>query len=157
MKEGLIAQLQTVRQFFLNSTRCLEEKDSNFAPKDEMFTVAQQVEHAAQSIEWFMEGAFGEKGFDMNFEQHLEAITQSTSLEKAMKRFNGAIDSAIYTLQQVSDEELMTPISADSPIMPNVPKVAVISGIEDHTAHHRGALTVYSRLLGKVPPMPYQE
>jgi uncharacterized damage-inducible protein DinB len=25
----------------------------------------------------------------------------------------------------------------------------------EHTAHHRGALTVYSRLLGKVPPMPY--
>ena len=24
-----------------------------------------------------------------------------------------------------------------------------------HTAHHRGALTVYSRMLGKVPPMPY--
>jgi uncharacterized damage-inducible protein DinB len=25
----------------------------------------------------------------------------------------------------------------------------------EHTAHHRGALTVYSRKLGKVPPMPY--
>jgi uncharacterized damage-inducible protein DinB len=25
----------------------------------------------------------------------------------------------------------------------------------EHTAHHRGALTVYSRLLGKVPLMPY--
>jgi hypothetical protein len=26
----------------------------------------------------------------------------------------------------------------------------------EHTAHHRGALTAYSRLLGKVPPMPYR-
>jgi len=25
----------------------------------------------------------------------------------------------------------------------------------EHTAHHRGALTVYSRVLGKVPAMPY--
>jgi uncharacterized damage-inducible protein DinB len=25
----------------------------------------------------------------------------------------------------------------------------------EHTAHHRGALTVYSRSLGKVLPMPY--
>jgi uncharacterized damage-inducible protein DinB len=25
----------------------------------------------------------------------------------------------------------------------------------EHTAHHRGALTVYSRLLGKVSQMPY--
>jgi uncharacterized damage-inducible protein DinB len=31
----------------------------------------------------------------------------------------------------------------------------VVWGMIEHTAHHRGALTVYSRLLGKVPPMPY--
>ena len=31
----------------------------------------------------------------------------------------------------------------------------VFWGLVDHTAHHRGALTVYARLLGKVPPMPY--
>jgi hypothetical protein len=30
-------------------------------------------------------------------------------------------------------------------------------GSTDHTAHHRGALTVYSRLLGKVPKMPYAD
>ncbi len=26
-----------------------------------------------------------------------------------------------------------------------------------HTAHHRGALAVYARLLGKVPAMPYMD
>ena len=31
----------------------------------------------------------------------------------------------------------------------------IVWSIVEHTAHHRGALTVYSRLLGKVPIMPY--
>ncbi len=69
MKEGLIGELQVVRQFFLNSVSCLTEEDSTYAPKEEMFTVAQQVTHVAQSIEWFIDGAFGSSGFDMNFDQ----------------------------------------------------------------------------------------
>ena len=31
----------------------------------------------------------------------------------------------------------------------------IVWAMVEHTAHHRGALTVYSRPLGKVPPMPY--
>jgi uncharacterized damage-inducible protein DinB len=42
-------------------------------------------------------------------------------------------------------------------VMGGAPRYAVISAIEDHTAHHRGALTVYSRLRGHVPTMPYMD
>jgi uncharacterized damage-inducible protein DinB len=54
-----------------------------------------------------------------------------------------------------SDEELNARFPDDDPIMPGKPKRAVIGAIVEHTAHHRGALTVYTRLRGKVPPMPY--
>jgi uncharacterized damage-inducible protein DinB len=37
------------------------------------------------------------------------------------------------------------------------PRHSIIGALIDHTAHHRGALTVYARLLSKVPPMPYGE
>jgi uncharacterized damage-inducible protein DinB len=37
------------------------------------------------------------------------------------------------------------------------PISSIVGAISDHTAHHRGALTVYSRLLGKTPLMPYVE
>ena len=40
-------------------------------------------------------------------------------------------------------------------IMGGAPRMAVISAITDHTAHHRGALTVYARMNTIVPPMPY--
>jgi uncharacterized damage-inducible protein DinB len=41
--------------------------------------------------------------------------------------------------------------------MGGVPRMAIFGAITDHTAHHRGALTVYARLAGAVPPMPYAD
>ncbi len=43
----------------------------------------------------------------------------------------------------------------EGPVMGGAPRMAIISAIEEHTAHHRGALSVYSRLLGLGPPVPY--
>ena len=42
-------------------------------------------------------------------------------------------------------------------IMGGAPRLAIFGAINDHTAHHRGALTVYARLNGIVPPMPYMD
>jgi uncharacterized damage-inducible protein DinB len=39
--------------------------------------------------------------------------------------------------------------------MSGLPKRAILHGMADHTAHHRGSLAVHVRTLGKVPPMPY--
>ena len=43
----------------------------------------------------------------------------------------------------------------DTRIMEGAPRLSVVSGIVDHTAHHRGSLAVYARLIGKEPLMPY--
>ena len=48
----------------------------------------------------------------------------------------------------------MTPLPKDG-IMGGAPRMAIVGGIIDHTAHHRGALSVYARLRGKAPAMPY--
>jgi uncharacterized damage-inducible protein DinB len=55
-----------------------------------------------------------------------------------------------------SDADLLTPLP-EGPIMGGVPRIAIFGAIVDHTAHHRGALTVYARLQGVVPPMPYMD
>ena len=41
------------------------------------------------------------------------------------------------------------------PVMGGLPMSEVVWAMIEHTAHHRGALTVYSRMLNKVPVMPY--
>ena len=153
MKEGLLAQLDMVHTFFRNTAACLEEKDSTFHPHDGMFTVAQQIAHTAQSIDWFMAGGFG-GGFDMNFEQHVIETNRCASLTEAMAWFDRSIAAAKETIASKEDAELLAPIP-EGPIMGGAPRLAVVAGIADHTAHHRGALTVYARGLGKTPSMPY--
>jgi len=153
MKEGLIKELEIQKTFLLNTINCLSEEDSGFRPNDKMYTVAQHIGHAAETIDWFMDGAFG-KGFDMNFDNYEARMKEKyNSFNDSVKLLNEATARGIETIKNASDAELMEPITGE--IMKGAPKMAVVGGITDHTAHHRGALAVYARLLGKVPAMPY--
>lgn len=154
MKEGLISEMQFQEKFFLNTISCLTEENSSFKPADKMYTVAQHVGHAAETIDWFFNGAFGENGFDMNFENYEEYMKKYTSFDEAVKLLKEATARGIEKIKSVSEGELMEPITGE--VMKGAPKLAIIGAITDHSAHHRGALAVYARLLGKVPKMPYE-
>ncbi len=149
-------QIASMQEFFDRSTRVLEEADSGFAPKPEMFTVAQLVAHTAQTVDWFMQGAFAEAGFSMDFEGMDREVRAVTSLAAAREWFASSCKAAAGVIDGHSDEEWGGPL-AEGPIMGGMPRMAVFGALTDHSAHHRGALTVYSRLLGKVPAMPYME
>ena len=153
MKEGLIQELKTQEKFFLNTISCLTEEDSGFKPTEEVYTVAQHIGHAAETIDWFFNGIFSNKGFDMNFENYEERMKKYTSFEKCVQQFKEATANGVEQLKNASDAKLMAPITGE--IMTGAPKMSVVGGIVDHTAHHRGALAVYARLLGKKPEMPY--
>ena len=149
-------ELNAAEEFFNRSTRNLTEELSTFAPAAGMMTVAQQVAHVAQTVDWFIEGAFRAEGFSMDFESMTKETDAVTSLAAARAWFAKAIANAKAVVATKSDAELMTPL-AEGPIMGGMPRMAVFGAINDHTAHHRGALTVYARLKGIVPPMPYME
>jgi|ERR1051326_460373 uncharacterized damage-inducible protein DinB len=156
MKDGLQAQLASIKEFFDRSTRALDEADSTFAPKDGMFTAAQQVAHAAQTVDWFIQGAFAAGGFDMDFEKLDKEVRKVTSLKAARGWMDKACAGAKAAIDAHSDAEWGAPL-APGPVMGGMPRFLIFGAISDHTAHHRGALTVYARLRGKVPPMPYME
>jgi uncharacterized damage-inducible protein DinB len=156
IKQGLSGQLAAMKEFFERSTRVLEEADSAFAPKEGMFTAAQQVAHVAQTIEWFVEGAFAEGGFSMEFERMDKEVRAVTSLGAAREWVNRACATANAIVEAHSDAEWMAALPP-GPIMGGQPRFVIFGALTDHSAHHRGALTVYSRLLGKVPLMPYME
>lgn len=155
MKEGLIEQLKIQEKFFMNTISCLSEENSSYQPNPEMYTVAQHVGHSAETISWFLEGAFGDKGFDMNFDNYMERMKKYTSFDDCVKQFKEATSKGIELIQNAPDSELMAPITGE--VMKGAPKMAAIGAIGDHTAHHRGSLAVYARLLGKVPQMPYSD
>lgn len=150
---GLVNELQSTLKFFETTLSVFDPADAGFAPSPELYTVAGHVAHAASSVDWFIEGAFGE-GWDMDFEADIAKAKLVTSLEESTAWLHRAFDNAIAVVSAASDEELFAPIS-DTRIMAGAPKAAVVSGIVDHTAHHRGSLAVYARLIGKVPAMPY--
>lgn len=154
IKENCLSTLKEIKFFFENTTRCLTEENSQFAPVDGMFTTAQQIAHVAQVVDWFMTGMFDPKGFDMNFEEHTKEIQKTTSVQTALDSFKEAIARAITLIDSKSELELQE-ILPENPILGKVSRANCISALADHTAHHRGALSVYARLCGKTPAMPY--
>jgi uncharacterized damage-inducible protein DinB len=148
------AQLLASQDFFNRSTRVLEEADSQFCPHEGMMTVAQQVAHAAQTLDWFIEGAARPEGFDLDFAAHAKALAGVTSLTAAREWMDKAYAKAVQFLRAQGPEGLARPLPA-GPVMGGQPIGDIVWAMVEHTAHHRGALTVYSRLLGKTPVMPY--
>jgi uncharacterized damage-inducible protein DinB len=154
--EAISISVETNRDYFNRSTRSLKEENSTFAPAPDLFTAAAMVAHAAQTIDWFFAGAFAPGGFDMDFERMDKEVRGYTSLEAARSFFNAATDRAKAAAAAHSAEEWAAPLPP-GPIMGGIPRYSIASALTDHTAHHRGALSVYARVLGLVPPMPYME
>ena len=154
MKDALLVQLDNTYSCFQRSTGSLAEEDSNFTPVDGTFTVANQVAHVAQTIDWFIDGAFNPDGFSMDFQAHEQKVRTVSSLSKAQDWVKRAVENARQLLANKSEEEWATSMPA-GPVMGGLPRATIFNGITDHTAHHRGALTAYARALGKTPPNPY--
>ena len=156
LAQQALAELRTSHEYFNRSTRNLTEAHSTFAPAAGMMTVAQQVAHVAHTIDWFVQGALRPEGFDLNWDEQVKLVNSYTSLQQARAWFERAVADAVAKAGSLSDAELLAPMP-DGPIMGGAPRLAIFGAINDHTAHHRGALTVYARLNGIVPPMPYAD
>lgn len=156
LAQQALTELNATHEYFNRSTRNLTEAHSAFAPVPDTMTASQHVAHVAHTIDWFIEGAFRPEGFDMNFDQHAASWLRVSSLAAARDWFEKAMATAKATLSTKSDAELMEALPP-GPIMGGAPRLAIVSAITDHTAHHRGALTIYARLEGLVPPMPYMD
>ena len=153
-ENAFAAPIKQALQFFSRTCSVFKEEDSGFAPDPGQFTTAQQVAHVAQTINWFIEGGFRDEGFDLDFGAHHTVVREVTSLVKGFVYLAEAVDNAATVLESKSQEELMVPIPA-GPIMAGEPRAAIVGAIVEHTAHHRGSLAVYGRLLGYAPPIPY--
>jgi uncharacterized damage-inducible protein DinB len=119
-----------------------------------MMTVAQQVAHTAHTLDWFIEGVSRPEGFNLDFEKLAKVLDGVTSLAAARQMLETAFANSVQFLRSRSAQDLSQPLPP-GPIMGGQPISDIVWAMVEHTAHHRGALTVYSRLLGKVPPMPY--
>ena len=150
-----LAEINATEKFFDRTTRCLAEGDSAFRATPETFTVAAHVAHVAQSIDWFREGAFHDL-WRMDFETMIGEANRVRSLGEAQTWLAIAFSRMREEVSAMSQEQLAETM-ADNAILPGRPRYHAIGALVDHTAHHRGALAVYARLLGREPLMPYGE
>lgn len=156
LKEMLIGQLSSSKEYFDRSTRSLEESHAGYRPSGDSLSTAEHIAHVGQTVDWFLEGIRNNGAFDMDFENHLTRVKQTKTLADARAWVDKSYAEAIAFIEGASAEELEQPFP-EGPIMGGLPKFTSFFGIVEHTAHHRGALTVYARLQGVTPPLPYME
>ena len=104
MKESLINELRASEKYLNTATACLAEEDSGITPAEGMMSAAQQIAHIAQTIDWFIEGAFGD-GFDMNFEESAKEIMAVTSLTAAREWCTKSYADVIAAIESKSEDE----------------------------------------------------
>ncbi|MFC1561632.1 DinB family protein [candidate division KSB1 bacterium] len=141
------------RKYLQNIIKDFKPENGGFNPVEGMLTVAQQINHIAHTILWFREGAFG-SGFEMDPAVLEKQVMVKVSFEESLKKLNDTYDNWIAFLEGLSEEELNAPLPENSFFGP-LPKSMIIYSNFEHTAHHRGALSVYLRLLGIKPTMVY--
>ena len=157
LREMVVKELKEIGRRFTKTVSVFEEADAGFSPKEEMHSVAYTIAHAGESIVWLIEGGFNPGGFDMDFEaQHRKVAEKSSTLAEALAHFDECVERAVAVIEKRGDFDFMGTLPA-GPVLGGQPKIMLIEAVSDHTASHRGTLGVYARLLGKVPPMPYED
>jgi DinB superfamily len=177
------AKIQAHKTFFHRTTCCLDEHDATFQPRSDMFTVVGQILHVTAAIEFFLSGLFlhmdrfkgrewtsrrgrGEQWVGLNTgfssmewtqdaSRNYESGDAAQSLKGALRAFDETMDIASDVFGQLPREELVRPLPENPMGFLNPQHVLEI--MLDHTAHHRGAIAQYARLLGKDPKIPYFE
>ncbi len=155
LKSDALGGIDATRKFFDRTTSVLEEADSGFRATPDTMTVAGQVAHVAQTIDWFRAGALHD-AWNLDWEK-LGAETAAVGSLDAARRWLAEAWQRLRAEVEALPEAKLAETMADNPILPGLPRAHAIPSLIDHTAHHRGALAVYARLLGRVPPMPYSE
>ncbi|MCC6546886.1 DinB family protein [Candidatus Sumerlaeota bacterium] len=143
------------RHFLQNILKDFKEEHANFRVTG-MWTTAQQIRHVGRVVWWFWKGAF-EGEWDMDFAREEAEISKPVTLAAAIRELDENYNELIMFLETASDATLGE-VMANNPIFPaGTKKFIALAAITDHTAHHRGILSVYLRLNGIKPTMAYAD
>ena len=147
-------KLRSSQEFFERTMSCLQEEDGTFQPQETAFSTIAQVAHAAQTVDWFMDGITEGKTFSTDFEGLEKELAETKTLQAAKAWFHRSMAMAIQAAEEQPDSFWHSKLP-DGPMFAGMPRSFALGGILDHNAHHRGALSVYARLCGHKPAMPY--
>jgi uncharacterized damage-inducible protein DinB len=146
--------IKTERHYLQNILKDFRPEHGHFKPTEEMRTVGQQIKHITLTTKFYYETVFG-SGFTMSFQEYKEEMKKLIGLEDAIKDLDEIHNKAVSLVEDKTEEEMKAPLPSNNPMLGEGTLENVIIRNIDHTAHHRGALTVYLRLLGIKPEIIY--
>lgn len=167
-----VFQLDNQRIFLHRTMQCFKEEHALFTPSKDSFSVVGQIVHISGAIEYFIAGLFGPfegmtpmssmtRGFtslewtpvaDLDPVEHMDV----ESIDEALSMFDFTIRIAKNHFSDIDRKHLRAPIGENGSSYPSWFTLRDYFCIMiDHTAHHRGALAQYARLLGYEPKIPY--
>jgi uncharacterized damage-inducible protein DinB len=149
-------QLRASQAFFERTLSCMREEDGTYQPHETAFSTIAQVAHAAQTVDWFMEGVREGGSFSVDFEAMEKELAETKTLRAAKAWFHRSMALAIQAAEE-KPESFWKSHLPEGPMFSGEPRSFALGGILDHNAHHRGAISVYARLCGHKPAMPYME
>lgn len=152
----VLERLDEARATFQTVCAIFAETDANYAPRDDMYTVAEQVGHSAAMIDWFLRGAIGGGDPARDYLGQDQLVRSTITLVEAKAWLADAFDRARDFFSKQDAGSLSRPI-VDCPLLEGHPLACMVVRISEHCAHHRGALGIYARMLGKAPPVPYSK
>jgi hypothetical protein len=146
--------LHESRQCFLRGISPITEADSSFKLTDDGRTAAQQIAHAAQIVDFCVEGAVG-SGFDYDYVAREEALGDVTSVTAAIASVNRAFDDAIDRFERAPIAVLLGPLP-EGGMLSSEMAISAVGAILDGVAEQRGVLAAYIEALGRTPGFPYK-
>ncbi|MBQ4849986.1 DinB family protein [Pseudoalteromonas sp. MMG012] len=178
--EAFRSKFYMQNDFFCRTMDVFEDKDLNYRPQVGMLSVKGQVLHVVGSLELFVSAYFSKFSHmaEVKHESFRPAelwsgdsqpvidLAWAERADRTHYEINLSVDDVldIFTktmfyirdlFAMLSLEQLQEPIGENTLVPSYFDGYGVVEMMLDHTAHHRGALAQYARLLGYSPKIPY--
>lgn len=123
------------------------DEKSDYRPDPNARTAKELAWHIANTDVQFLDGIA-----DLNFKMESPEHKPQTSAE-VVKWYDENIQRGIARVAAMSPEQLLTPIEFFGVF--NLPAVAYLGFLNNHSVHHRGELATYLRPMGSKVPSIY--
>ena len=157
LREMLIANKEAVRAKTRNLYPKIPADKITWAPDPKALTLGQLIRHLRQAEAGLLDVV--RKGSWWYLEERIGPVLTSyvgpaTDKDAEIKQFEDTHAATIAFLREAPEEVLDREYRSER-LNRSVKGWAIILGMAEHEAHHRGQLATYLRLLGEPSPSPY--
>ncbi len=157
MRTLLIANKEAVRAKTRNLFPKIPADKITWAPHPQALTLGQLIRHLRQAEAGLLDVV--RKGSWWYLEERIgppltSYVGPATDKVEEIKQFEDAHAATIAFVREASEEVLEREYRSER-LKRSLKGWAIILGMGEHEAHHRGQMATYLRLLGDLAPIPY--